>query len=51
MVDLPTNLEIERVMNLIRGFGWTKIEEVVTDTEIKLTITKPRVVETTPTPT
>ncbi len=51
MPELPTNLQIDRVMNLIRGFGWVKKEEVVNETEIKLTITKKREVEIKPPPT
>ena len=41
-VDL-NRLEIERVDNLIRNFGWSKIKEELTDTDIVLTIKKPRV--------
>jgi hypothetical protein len=40
MPTLPTHLEIDRVLNLIRGFGWELEEKVITDTEIKLTVKK-----------
>ena len=36
-------IEIERVDNLVRNFGWTKIKEEITDTDIILTVKKPRV--------
>lgn len=44
MVALPADLEIDRLMNLIRGFGWEKVrweqdEERVT-VEIKKEIAK-----------
>lgn len=35
-------LEIERVVNLVRNFGWDKAKEEFTDTDIILTIKKPR---------
>jgi len=40
-VDL-NRIEIERVNNLIRNFGWSKIKEELTDTDIILTIKKER---------
>jgi hypothetical protein len=48
---MPTSLEIERAMNLLRGFGWDKKKEEVTETEITLTIVKKREVEIKPSPT
>ena len=40
-MQLPTvGLEVERVMNLIRGFGWEKVKEEVTEGEIHLGIVK-----------
>lgn len=27
MPEIPVTLEVERVMNLVRGFGWEKKEE------------------------
>ena len=41
-VDL-NKLEIERVVNLAVNFGWSKIKEEFTDTDMILTIQKPRV--------
>ena len=41
-VDL-NRLEIERLDNLTRNFGWSKTKEELTDTKIILTIEKPRV--------
>ena len=41
-VDL-NRLEIERIINLVRNFGWDKVKEEFTDTDIVLTIKKPRV--------
>jgi len=40
-VDL-NKIEVERVDNLIRNFGWTKVKEELTDKDIILTISKPR---------
>ncbi len=51
MPELPTNLEIERARNLLRGFGWNIKKEEVTETQITLTISKKREVEIKPTPT
>jgi len=40
-MQLPTvQLEVERVMNLIQGFGWTKMKEEITEGEIHVTIVK-----------
>lgn len=33
-------IEVERVMNLVRGFGWEKIKEEIIDDEIHLEIKK-----------
>jgi len=41
-VDL-NRLEIERVVNLVTNFGWTKVREELTDTDVILTIKKLRV--------
>jgi len=41
-------LEIERIDNLVRNFGWDKIQEQLIDEYIVLTIRKKRV---TPIPT
>jgi hypothetical protein len=40
MTALPVNIEIERLENLIRAFGWVKIEQKTTPEEIKVTISK-----------
>jgi len=40
-MDAPTvMMEVERVMNLVRGFGWEKIKEEVVGDEIHITIKK-----------
>lgn len=40
-MDLPTvEMEVERVMNLVRGFGWEKIKEEIVDDGIEVTIKK-----------
>ena len=36
-------LEVERVINLVQGFGWVKTAEELTDTHVVLTIKKKRV--------
>lgn len=37
----PTvEIEVERVMNLVRGFGWDKVQEEIIDGEIFLKIKK-----------
>ena len=33
-------IEVERVMNLVRGFGWEKVKEEIIDDEIHLEIKK-----------
>jgi len=40
MVEPSVIMEVERVMNLVRGFGWEKIREEVVDDEIHITIKK-----------
>lgn len=35
-------IEIERIVNLVRNFEWSKVKEELTDTHIILTVTKPR---------
>lgn len=41
-------LEIDRMMNLVQGFGWEKTEEKLTDEHIILTIRKKKIVPETP---
>lgn len=33
-------IEIERIVNLVTGFGWTKIEEKVSEGEVTITLKK-----------
>lgn len=33
-------IEIERIVNLVAGFGWTKSEEKVSENEVSITLTK-----------
>jgi hypothetical protein len=40
MASLPVDVEIERLLNLIRGFGWEKEKEEISKEEIVLTIKK-----------
>ena len=40
MPELPREIEIMRVMNLVQGFGWVKIKEEVVGTKAVLTIEK-----------
>jgi len=40
MPEYPKEIEIERVVNLVRGFGWEKIKEEVVGEELILTIKK-----------
>lgn len=40
MAQLPIDLEIERIMNLVRGFGWEKVKQEVKDNEITLVLKK-----------
>jgi len=40
MATLPVDLEIDRLMNLIRGFGWEMEKKEVTDKDITVTIKK-----------
>lgn len=52
-MDMPTVvLEVERLMNLVRGFGWEKIKEELVEGEIQITIKKktPAAVAAAPSP-
>lgn len=41
MAEGPTvEMEVERVMNLVRGFGWEKAKEELVGDEIHITIKK-----------
>lgn len=37
---LPVPLEVERLTNLVRGFGWTKTEEKLSGDKIIITLEK-----------
>lgn len=40
-MDVATvQMEVERVMNLVRGFGWEKVKEELVADEIHITIKK-----------
>lgn len=38
--DVMIRIEIERVVNLVAGFGWTKVEEKTSAGEVLLTLRK-----------
>jgi hypothetical protein len=40
MTTLPVDIEIDRLLNLIRGFGWEMVSKETTPEEIKVTISK-----------
>jgi len=40
MAELPKEIEIMRVMNLVQGFGWSKTKEEVVGKKVVLTIEK-----------
>lgn len=40
MTTLPVEIEVDRLMNLIRGFGWEEKEKQISDSEIIITIKK-----------
>jgi len=40
MPEYPLEIEIERVTNLVRGFGWLEVKREVVGEEIILTIKK-----------
>jgi hypothetical protein len=42
MADL-NRIEVDRIVNLVVGFGWEKIKEEITDTDILLVLKKKRV--------
>lgn len=43
-----TSIEVERVVNLVQGFGWMKEKEEITDDEIKISLSKKRTDTETP---
>lgn len=40
MPDINVAMEVERVMNLVRGFGWEKIKEERVGGNLEITISK-----------
>lgn len=40
MPDVQRTLEVERIVNLVKGFGWNKVEEVVDGNEVKIAFKK-----------
>jgi len=48
MANDQERIEVERVVNLVTGFGWFKEKEEVTNTEIKITLSKKRKYAETP---
>lgn len=40
MPEYPKEIEIERVVNLIRGFGWEMVEQKIVGEDLLLTIKK-----------
>jgi len=40
MADINVAMEVERVMNLVRGFGWEKIKEERVNGALDITIRK-----------
>lgn len=42
MPDVIPTLEIERVENLINNFDWKVVKQEITETDILLTIKKPK---------
>ena len=43
-------LEVERIRNLVSGFGWEVVREEVTDEDIIIALKKKRVVPSVPAP-
>jgi len=41
MPEYPKEIEIERVLNIVRGFGWTDVKQEIIGDELFLTIKKP----------
>jgi len=48
MPTLPIDIELDRLMNLIRGFGWKISNKEITDSKATLEIVKDLVSEKTP---
>jgi len=42
MANDQERIEVERVVNLVSGFGWVKEKEELSDTDIKIVLSKQR---------
>ena len=40
MTDVQRTLEIERAVNILKGFGWEKVEESLDGNDVKITFKK-----------
>lgn len=40
MAGQTIGMEVERIMNLVRGFGWEKVKEEIINDEIHIEIAK-----------
>lgn len=40
MTALPVEIEIDRLLNLIRGFGWEMVSKEIKEEEVTITINK-----------
>lgn len=40
MAEATVIMEVERVMNLVQGFGWQKVKEEIVADEIHITLKK-----------
>ena len=45
MPELPKEIEIQRVTNLVIGFGWNKVKEEIVGTKVQITLEKEMFVE------
>lgn len=41
MPRMPRETEVERIMNLVRGFGWSMVKDELIGEELHLTVKKP----------
>jgi len=48
MVEERDRLEMERLLNLVQGFGWKEVKREETDTQIVITLVKPKFEVTAP---
>lgn len=40
MIEVQLRVEIERIVNLVAGFGWTKVEEKTSAGEVTIKLLK-----------